>query len=497
MGGPSYTEAYSTTPQDEEDEEEGEEFLFTSTPSSSPTSSTFFTVSNQQRRRASDGGVSGHAFQVHTTCQPSPLSKEATPGSYRGFRNLAMLLFVANNTRLVVENYLKYGLRIGLPFTLGSFSLIPALAVALALPWAHFILSTLLERHRFLPSLPQAVVQGLLVISTLVSPCLLLQEASGERLPPFFLSLGCLMTSTIMSMKLTSMVLVCREQQRKVAPRGEGERDSPRSFPSWTSVGYFVIAPTLCFQPVYPMVGQVRIKEVAKRLGELGIAVTAMWVVVEQYCRPTLEGSLRALDGPGGGVHFGVLVERTLKLSTSAVVVWLLMFYALFHAFLNLLAEVTRFGDRRFYDPWWNSRDLGEYWRTWNRPVHAFLKRHVHSPILRRTGSVSLAAMVVFFVSAAMHEVIVGVPLGTVNGLAFGGMMAQMPLIILTRQVRRWRGEGSGVGNVVFWVSFCIVGQPLMCVIYYYEWAVREGLVPAQGYHHPEVEVSVMDGEGV
>ncbi|RKP15066.1 MBOAT, membrane-bound O-acyltransferase family-domain-containing protein [Piptocephalis cylindrospora] len=211
-----------------------------------------------------------------------------------------------------------------------------------------------------------------------------------------------------------------------------------------------------------------------------------MWVVVEQYCRPTLEGSLRALDGPGGGVHLGVLVERTLKLSTSAVVVWLLMFYALFHAFLNLLAEVTRFGDRRFYDPWWNSRDLGEYWRTWNRPVHSFLKRHVHSPITRRTGSVAAAAAFVFFVSAAMHEVIVGVPLGTVNGLAFGGMMAQMPLIMLTRQVRRWRGEGSGVGNVVFWVSFCIVGQPLMCVIYYYEWAVREGLVPGHG----------QDGEG-
>jgi len=33
----------------------------------------------------------------------------------------------------------------------------------------------------------------------------------------------------------------------------------------------------------------------------------------------------------------------------------------------NVFAEVTRFGDRDFYGPWWNARSFAEFSRTWNR----------------------------------------------------------------------------------------------------------------------------------
>ena len=60
------------------------------------------------------------------------------------------------------------------------------------------------------------------------------------------------------------------------------------------------------------------------------------------------------------------IIERLLKLAIPNVYYWIIMFYAVFHAQLNLMAELTMFGDRNFYKDWWNSLYLDEYWRTWN-----------------------------------------------------------------------------------------------------------------------------------
>jgi hypothetical protein len=60
------------------------------------------------------------------------------------------------------------------------------------------------------------------------------------------------------------------------------------------------------------------------------------------------------------------IFERILKLAIPNIYVWILMFYANFHCYLNLLAELTYFADRVFYKDWWNSLYLDEYWRTWN-----------------------------------------------------------------------------------------------------------------------------------
>jgi len=44
------------------------------------------------------------------------------------------------------------------------------------------------------------------------------------------------------------------------------------------------------------------------------------------------------------------------------------MFYVYFHLYLNLFAELLRFGDRVFYRDWWNSSEVSAYWRLWNTP---------------------------------------------------------------------------------------------------------------------------------
>lgn len=73
---------------------------------------------------------------------------------------------------------------------------------------------------------------------------------------------------------------------------------------------------------------------------------------------------------PFAALKFSALAERVLKLSIPSIYVWLLMFYGLFHSYLNMVAELLYFADRQFYKPWWNASTIGEYWRLWNLPVY-------------------------------------------------------------------------------------------------------------------------------
>lgn len=64
-----------------------------------------------------------------------------------------------------------------------------------------------------------------------------------------------------------------------------------------------------------------------------------------QYIEPTIRNSVR----PMRELNWVVIVERVLKLAIPTLYIWLCMFYTLFHVWLNILAEVLRFGDREFY----------------------------------------------------------------------------------------------------------------------------------------------------
>lgn len=47
---------------------------------------------------------------------------------------------------------------------------------------------------------------------------------------------------------------------------------------------------------------------------------------------------------------------------------------------------------------------------------------------------------------------------------SFIGMMGQIPLVFITKYLDR-KFPGSS-GNVIFWVSFCLVGQPMAILLY-------------------------------
>ncbi|GAX78660.1 hypothetical protein CEUSTIGMA_g6098.t1 [Chlamydomonas eustigma] len=261
----------------------------------------------------------------------------------------------------------------------------------------------------------------------------------------------------------------------------QGERGSPATPAEWavlrypenltlSNLGYFLVAPTLTYQVNYPRSPSIRGKWLGRRLFELVIVLTTLVILLHQFIEPAIANSMKPLQE----MDWLRLVERVLKLALPNMYAWLCMFYCLFHLWLNIVAELLRFGDREFYKDWWNANTVGEYWRLWNMPVHKWLLRHVYYPAIRVGLSKWSSMVLVFFVSAVFHELILGVPLHMVRFWAFTGIMLQVPLILISDRINRAL-KSDNWGNIIFWLSFCVVGQPVTMLIYYHDYLKMQG----------------------
>jgi diacylglycerol O-acyltransferase-1 len=57
-------------------------------------------------------------------------------------------------------------------------------------------------------------------------------------------------------------------------------------------------------------------------------------------------------------------------------------------------------------------------------------------------------------------------------------MILQLPLVTLTDPLENAHSiSGKVFGNAVFWVSFCLVGQPLAALLYFFAWQAKYGSV--------------------
>ena len=142
---------------------------------------------------------------------------------------------------------------------------------------------------------------------------------------------------------------------------------------------HFLAVPTLTYQMEFPRSNPPRIRYhwLLRRILELLAYVGLMLFIVDQYLEPAILNSLR----PFHESNIVRIVERMLKLSLPFMYVWLCIFYVFFHLWLNIIAELTCFGDREFYKDWWNATTIGEYWRLWNMPVHKWMLRSVYHPL--------------------------------------------------------------------------------------------------------------------
>lgn len=146
----------------------------------------------------------------------------------------------------------------------------------------------------------------------------------------------------------------------------------------------------IILQMEYPRSPRIRVRWLCRRVAELVMYLGLMLFLVDQYVEPAILNSLRPLRDS----QPVLVVERVLKLSLPCMYVWLCMFYLFFHLWLNIVAELTRFGDRVFYRDFWNACTIGEYWRLWNIPVHKWMISCVYAPIVRSGEASNLTSMI-------------------------------------------------------------------------------------------------------
>jgi len=157
-------------------------------------------------------------------------------------------------------------------------------------------------------------------------------------------------------------------------------------------------------------------------------------------------------------------LRALLDLALPFMIAYLLLFYIIFECICNGFAELSYFADRQFYEDWWNSTSWDEFSRKWNKPVHAFLLRHVYASTMTNYQlSRGWAMFITFLVSAVVHELVMTVVTKKFRFYLFFLQIFQIPMIMLSRLPVIKRNKL--LGNVVFWLGL-YAGFPLLCVGY-------------------------------
>lgn len=421
---------------------------------------------------------------MHRAAVPSYLSMEGRPQNYRGFFNLGMIILVVSNFRLILSNVRQEGFVLAhllrqinefphiqsdpweeAPFISGFLLQFAFITIAFAVEW-------LLSRKKIDRSMGM-ILHYMNAHSTLLIPLAIVWRFIDS--PPIGAIL--LLQASVTWMKLISYIQA-NEDYRISGPEiyhaalalveNLDPEDVNIVYPRNVTLGnilYFWLAPTLTYQIAFPRYPTVRYLNVLGILFRMILGVAIFMFLVAQIVTPALHDLIEDLKETRGTITPAIMAEYWLRLSITNTYLWLLMFYIYFHLYMNLFAELLRFGDRVFYKDWWNSSEVSAYWRLWNTPVHYWLIRHVYFPCLRLHMSRVMATFVVFFLSAVMHEVLVSVPFHMIRPWSFIGMMMQMPLVAFTKYLER-QFPGSSIGNIIFWISFCVVGQPMAILLY-------------------------------
>lgn len=375
-----------------------------------------------------------------------------------GFKHLLILVLIVGNLRILWMDSYKYGflatLR-ALGLTLADFQRIMGIFVGNLL---YMPVSLAVEQHISTPNAALLLHCTLALFGLCFSSWLVYTKVS------YHILLGSLgeLNTIVTFLKLWSFGWENNELRRH--PMAYIELPYPQNL-TLSNLVYFWSAPTLVYQPVYPQNAARRLNRVFAFFIEATMGVTGIWVLGTHVAVPILENLL--LNWQRGDWY--EVATNYLSLMTAGLIIWLLIFFTLFQSSLNLIAEVTKFADRCFYLDWWNASSIGAFWRDWNKPVSNLMRRNVYQPMLEHGWSRNLSALAVFFVSAVLHEMWLGIATRNFNGVAFLCMIVQPVLIKLTSALEKTQGLYYTLGNCVVWIIL-IFGQPVAVIIYYLQW---------------------------
>lgn len=427
---------------------------------------------------------------LHTDFRMSLLSSNAKSLNLKGFMNLACVILVVINFRMVVANFRKYGLLMKFPTLLQLMSddwplTRCCIKVHISIIFAWGIERFIAPLSTSPLTLPVVFLQLLNLAIILYYPYLTVVVLKTQPA----LSAVMLATSVVWALKIYSFHHVCFDYRRAVCNsediseicKTRMEAKAASSYPECIRLAElyrFIVMPTVCFQFYYPMYRRIKWMNALRHFAQFAFLLAVARIIADQYIVTTVRSTFTMEEFTSANFSDVAyhIIDRMLLLSIPVLYCWLTMFVVIFHHWCNFLAEITRFGDRRFYGDWWNAACFGEYWRKWNLPIHQFIVRHISKPLHSLGIPWIVSSVIVFTISAALHEYLISVPLGLGwTGYVFWAMMCQIPLLLLTKAdvIRRNRT----VGNILFWFLFCFTGQPLGVLLYWYLWGVKQGSI--------------------
>ncbi|SCV03979.1 LAME_0H14774g1_1 [Lachancea meyersii CBS 8951] len=224
--------------------------------------------------------------------------------------------------------------------------------------------------------------------------------------------------------------------------------------------------PTLVYQVEYPRTEKIRWSYVFEKLCAIFGVILVMMIIAQFFMYPIALRAMAVRD-IGMPIFWERILEwlyLLLKLVPSFIIMYLMVWYLIWDAILNCIAELTRFGDRYFYGDWWNCVSWDEFSRQWNVPVHKFLLRHVyHSSISFLHLNKMQATLMTFLLSSVVHELAMYVLFRKLRFYLFFLQMAQIPLVQLGNS--KFLKSKKILGNAIFWLGIC-TGPSLMCTLY-------------------------------
>ncbi|XP_055921176.1 sterol O-acyltransferase 1 [Eupeodes corollae] len=274
-----------------------------------------------------------------------------------------------------------------------------------------------------------------------------------------------LLETTRLMMKIHGFVRTNAGKILSVKYKTDGETISKEVImPPFSCYLYYLFAPTLIYRDYYPRTNRIRWMFALNRLLEVvGVAFFYSYIFERHIHVHFSNFGIEELTNAS-------LIVKLFGMIMPGFFIFLAAFYMVLHSWLNFTAELLRFGDRMFYKDWWTARNYEGYFRNWNVVVHDWLYEYIYKDFYNHIfkGSKLASSLAVFFVSAYMHEHIIGVALQMFYPVLFCSFgILGVFLVFLTKDF------SPRFGNMFLWFTL-ITGSSFQISTYSMEYFARQ-----------------------
>jgi len=160
----------------------------------------------------------------------------------------------------------------------------------------------------------------------------------------------------------------------------------------------------------------------------------------------------------------GSILEFYMRLVLPFGAAFFLVFLIVFEYVCNCYAELTRFGDRLFYQDFWNCITYDEFSRKWNRVVHEFLYRHFYLALIHKGYTPGKSYIATVLYSSFLHEYFIICTLKIYRPYMIIMMFSQLTMTFLYVGIFRLK-KGTSIGNIMYWTAQ-LFGQTYLALLY-------------------------------